>query len=220
MTNETMTKRDFLNAVIESTADENIKAFAENEIAKLDATNAKRREKQNERNEAKDAEAAMIVETFVTDEGMTASDIVAKMVEAGFERADGKAVNVQFVSAALRKAVELGLVTKNAILLVDYANQQRENGVPLEKAVLEACSLRLRPIFMTTFSTILGMMPIALGIGEGAELRQSMGVVLVGGLTTSTLLTLVIIPLIYIEFEKLKEKYYHELGENIDEVKS
>ena len=112
MTNETMTKREFLNAVIESTADENIKEFAENEIAKLDATNAKRREKQNERNEAKDAEAAMIVETFVTDENMTASDIVAKMVEAGFERADGKAVNVQFVSAALRKATELGLVTK------------------------------------------------------------------------------------------------------------
>ncbi|MDO4178623.1 MAG: efflux RND transporter permease subunit [Phascolarctobacterium sp.] len=114
----------------------------------------------------------------------------------------------------------LGLVTKNAILLVDYANQQRDNGVPLEKAVLEACSLRLRPIFMTTFSTILGMMPIALGIGEGAELRQSMGVVLVGGLTTSTMLTLVIIPLIYVEFEKFKAKHYHELGENIDEVKA
>lgn len=114
----------------------------------------------------------------------------------------------------------LGLVTKNAILLVDYANQQREKGVGIEQAVLQACSLRLRPIFMTTFSTILGMMPIALGIGEGAELRQSMGVVLVGGLTTSTLLTLVIIPLIYVEFEKFKAKHYHELGEKIDEVKA
>lgn len=107
----------------------------------------------------------------------------------------------------------LGLVTKNAILLIDYANQQRERGLPLREAVLEACSLRLRPIFMTTFSTILGMLPIALGIGEGAELRQSMGVVLVGGLTTSTLLTLVIVPLLYLLFEEWKEKHYHERGE-------
>ncbi|MGM9528611.1 MAG: efflux RND transporter permease subunit [Phascolarctobacterium sp.] len=102
----------------------------------------------------------------------------------------------------------LGLVTKNAILLLDYANQAREKGMPLKEAVLEACSLRLRPIFMTTLSTILGMLPIALGIGEGAELRQSMGVVLVGGLTTSTLLTLVVIPLIYLLFEDWKAKHY------------
>ncbi len=101
----------------------------------------------------------------------------------------------------------LGLVTKNAILLIDYANQQREHGMPLKEAVLEACSLRLRPIFMTTLSTILGMMPIALGIGAGAELRQSMGVVLVGGLTTSTMLTLVVVPLIYLLFERWKENH-------------
>ena len=100
----------------------------------------------------------------------------------------------------------LGLVTKNAILLVDYANQAREEGTPLHKAVLDACSLRLRPIFMTTLSTILAMMPIAFGIGEGAELRQSMGVVLVGGLFTSTILTLLVIPNIYILFEEWKEK--------------
>lgn len=99
----------------------------------------------------------------------------------------------------------LGLVTKNAILLIDYANQQREKGKNLKEAVLEACSLRLRPIMMTTLSTILGMMPIALGIGAGAELRQSMGVVLVGGLTTSTLLTLVVVPLIYLLAEGWKE---------------
>ena len=99
----------------------------------------------------------------------------------------------------------LGLVTKNAILLIDYANQQREKGLPLQEAVLEACSLRLRPILMTTLSTILGMLPIALGIGAGAELRQSMGVVLIGGLTTSTLLTLVVVPLIYLLFERWKE---------------
>ena len=107
----------------------------------------------------------------------------------------------------------LGLVTKNAILLVDYANQARANGLPLREAVLEACSLRLRPIFMTTLSTILGMLPIALGIGEGAELRQSMGVVLVGGLTTSTILTLIVVPLMYLLFEEWKAKHYVERGE-------
>ncbi len=100
----------------------------------------------------------------------------------------------------------LGLVTKNAILLIDFANQQRQQGLPLREAVLEACSLRLRPIFMTTFSTILGMLPIAMGIGAGAELRQSMGVVLVGGLTTSTMLTLLVVPLIYLLIEGWKEK--------------
>lgn len=107
----------------------------------------------------------------------------------------------------------LGLVTKNAILLIDYANQQRERGLDIQSAVLEACSLRLRPILMTTLSTILSMLPIALGIGEGAELRQSMGVVLIGGLTTSTLLTLVVVPLIYLLFEEWKAKNYVQRGE-------
>ena len=107
----------------------------------------------------------------------------------------------------------LGLVTKNAILLIDYANQEREKGMSIREAVLMACSLRLRPILMTTLSTILGMLPIALGIGEGAELRQSMGVVLIGGLTTSTLLTLVVVPLIYLLFEEWKAKNYVQRGE-------
>ncbi|WP_405383951.1 efflux RND transporter permease subunit, partial [Phascolarctobacterium sp.] len=92
-------------------------------------------------------------------------------------------------------------------------NQAREKGMPLKEATLEACSLRLRPIFMTTWSTVLGMLPIALGIGEGAELRQSMGVVLVGGLTTSTLLTLVVVPLMYMLFEDWKAKHYVAKGE-------
>ena len=100
----------------------------------------------------------------------------------------------------------LGLVTKNAILLIDYANQARDRGIGIRDAILEACSLRLRPILMTTLSTLLGMLPVALGIGEGAELRQSMGVVLIGGLTTSTLLTLVVVPLIYMMAEEYREK--------------
>ena len=93
------------------------------------------------------------------------------------------------------------LVTKNAILLVDYANKARAKGTEIKEAVLEACSLRLRPILMTTLATILGMLPIALGIGAGAELRQSMGIVLIGGLFTSTILTLVVVPLVYILVE-------------------
>lgn len=104
----------------------------------------------------------------------------------------------------------LGLVTKNAILLVDCANQGRERGLPLREALVEACALRIRPIFMTTLSTILGMLPIALGLGAGAELRQSMGVVLVGGLTTSTILTLVVVPLLYLLTEEWKEKRLHK----------
>ena len=100
--------------------------------------------------------------------------------------------------------------TKNAILLVDYANQARAKGMPLREALREACALRIRPIFMTTLSTILGMLPIALGLGAGAELRQSMGVVLVGGLTTSTLLTLVVVPLLYLLSEEWKEKHLHK----------
>lgn len=106
----------------------------------------------------------------------------------------------------------LGLVTKNAILLVDYTNQARDRGLDIIPAIKEACSLRLRPIFMTTFSTILGMLPIALGWGAGAELRQSMGVVLIGGLITSTILTLVIVPLVYYLIEKriTRKNYMNE----------
>ena len=100
----------------------------------------------------------------------------------------------------------MGLVTKNAILLVDYTNQAREEGKSIREALIEAGSLRLRPILMTTLSTILGMLPIALGIGAGAELRQSMGVVLVGGLITSTMLTLIVVPLVYLVIAEWREQ--------------
>ena len=104
-------------------------------------------------------------------------------------------------------AMLLGLVTKTAILLVDYTNQARERGLSIRDALRDACSLRLRPIMMTTLSTILGIVPIALGLGAGAELRQSMGVVIVGGLISSTILTLVVVPLVYMVFEEFKEKH-------------
>lgn len=98
----------------------------------------------------------------------------------------------------------MGLVTKNAILLVDYTNQLRAGGMAIKEALVQAGSVRLRPILMTTMAMIFGMLPVALGIGAGAELRSSMGVTLVGGLITSTLLTLVIVPLVYLLVDKMQ----------------
>jgi multidrug efflux pump subunit AcrB len=88
----------------------------------------------------------------------------------------------------------LGLLDKNALLLVDYANQLRQKGMSRQKAILETGTVRLRPILMTTFSTILGMLPIALGWGAGAELRQPMAVAIIGGLLTSSILSLIFVP--------------------------
>ena len=91
----------------------------------------------------------------------------------------------------------LGLLDKNAILLLDYANQLRNSGIGRTEAILKTGVIRLRPIVMTTFSTILGMLPIALGWGAGAELRQPMAVGIIGGLITSSLLSLIVVPVLY-----------------------
>jgi HAE1 family hydrophobic/amphiphilic exporter-1 len=98
----------------------------------------------------------------------------------------------------------MGLVTKTSILLVDHTIQLREEGVPIIEALIRSGSVRLRPILMTTLSTILGMLPLALGIGAGAELRQSMAVAVVGGLITSSLLTLVVVPLAYYMIDRFQ----------------
>ncbi len=90
-----------------------------------------------------------------------------------------------------------GIANKNAILIVDYINQSRERGLPLHAAILEACPIRLRPILMTSASTVLGMMPIALGFGAGSELRAPMAIAVIGGLITSTLLSLIFVPVTY-----------------------
>lgn len=91
----------------------------------------------------------------------------------------------------------MGLVTKNAILLIDFVKQQREKGVPMFEAVLIAGPVRLRPILMTTFATVFGMLPLALGIGPGAEMRAPMARAAIGGVISSTLLTLVVVPVVY-----------------------
>lgn len=103
----------------------------------------------------------------------------------------------------------IGLVAKTSILIVEYANQRRARGRPLEDAVVEASRIRLRPILMTTFATICGVLPIALGLGAGAESRMPLGVAVVGGLVFSTFLTLFVVPVFYsvlARFQRVKEK--------------
>ena len=91
----------------------------------------------------------------------------------------------------------IGLVTKNSILIVEYANQRRGRGEELFEAVVGAARTRLRPILMTTFATVFGVLPIALGLGAGAESRKPLGAVVVGGLLFSTFLTLFLVPVVY-----------------------
>jgi HAE1 family hydrophobic/amphiphilic exporter-1 len=91
----------------------------------------------------------------------------------------------------------MGLVTKNAILLVDYTITLRKRGMTREEALLKAGPVRLRPIMMTTAAMVFGMLPTALKIGEGSESRAPMAIAVIGGLITSTLLTLVVIPVVY-----------------------
>ena len=91
----------------------------------------------------------------------------------------------------------MGIVAKNAILLIDFAKWSHEKGMPLREALIEAGAIRLRPILMTTFALIAGMIPVALGRGEGAQFRAPMGVAVIGGVITSTLLTLLVIPTVY-----------------------
>jgi len=98
----------------------------------------------------------------------------------------------------------MGLVTKNAILLVDNANQRRQKGVPVREALIEAGAVRLRPILMTTLAMIFGMLPVALALGEGSEFRAGMAITVIGGLITSTLLTLLVVPAVYSSFESAR----------------
>ena len=100
----------------------------------------------------------------------------------------------------------MGLVKKNSILLVDYTNTLRERGMSRREAILEAGPVRLRPILMTTLAMIFGMLPVAIGVGEGAETRAPMGISVIGGLLTSLFLTLLVVPVAYDLFDDLKER--------------
>jgi multidrug efflux pump len=97
----------------------------------------------------------------------------------------------------------LGLVTKNSILLVEFANQRRALGISAVEAMRQAGAVRLRPILMTALSTIIGIVPIALGLGAGAESRRPLGVAVVGGMLSSTFLTLYLVPAFYVMIDRL-----------------
>ena len=101
----------------------------------------------------------------------------------------------------------MGLVTKNAILLVDFANRARRGGASLHDALLQAGQVRLRPIMMTTAAMIGGMLPLAMGLGEGGETQAPMGRAIIGGVITSTLLTLVVVPVLYTYLDALTERH-------------
>jgi len=106
----------------------------------------------------------------------------------------------------------MGLVTKNAILLIDFTKQQRALGVERNEALQKAALTRLRPITMTSLAMIFGMVPLALALGPGAEGRAPMAHAIIGGLITSTLLTLVVVPVIYTLLDDLKNKVYSMRG--------
>ncbi|MBK7351923.1 MAG: efflux RND transporter permease subunit [Gemmatimonadetes bacterium] len=106
----------------------------------------------------------------------------------------------------------IGLVTKNSILLVEYANQLKERGMATLDAVVEAARIRLRPILMTSVSTIMGALPIALGLGAGSISRRPLGYAIAGGILVSTLLTLYVVPVVYTIFDRAMTREHHDLG--------
>ncbi|MES1978638.1 MAG: efflux RND transporter permease subunit [Pseudomonadota bacterium] len=113
----------------------------------------------------------------------------------------------------------IGIVKKNAILIIDFAiDAERSRGLSAVEAVREACMLRFRPILMTTLAAILGALPLAIGFGEGAELRRPLGIAIIGGLIASQLLTLLTTPVVYVLMDKLRRpgKTEHLLGRHAD----
>ena len=124
----------------------------------------------------------------------------------------GAVIGLKILGVSLSVVVFLGMITlvgivvNNAIVLVDYTNTLRERGLPLGEAITTAGRVRLRPILMTTATTVLGLLPMALGLGDGAEIRTPMALTIVFGLTTSTLLTLLVIPTMYYLVERARAK--------------
>jgi HAE1 family hydrophobic/amphiphilic exporter-1 len=106
----------------------------------------------------------------------------------------------------------VGLVTKNAIILIDKVNQLREAGVAKRDALVQGAQSRLRPIIMTTLCTLFGFLPLALAFGEGAEVRSPMAITVIGGLLVSTLLTLLVIPVVYDLLDRKPDEHYARRG--------
>ena len=120
--------------------------------------------------------------------------------------------NMQFTIIALIGVFLLiGIVKKNAIMIIDFALEaERSRGITALEAVREACLLRFRPILMTTMAAALGALPLAIGFGQGSELRQPLGVAIIGGLVASQLLTLLTTPVVYVLLDKLRSRSPNE----------
>lgn len=112
------------------------------------------------------------------------------------------------VSAIIGMILLVGIVVSNAIVLVDYINKRRERGEGREEAIENAGPIRLRPIVMTSLATVLGLIPMALGLGEGSETMAPMAIVVVFGMVLSTLSTLLLVPVIYTIFEDIRHKRF------------
>ena len=121
------------------------------------------------------------------------------------------------VTALIGVIILSGIVVNNGIVLIDYINTLRKEGKDRKEAILQAGPVRLRPILMTTLTTVLGLIPITLGIGEGAELMAPLGSVVIGGLSLSTILTLVLVPVIYTLFDDLSESVKERLRKKSSE---
>ena len=118
-------------------------------------------------------------------------------------RATGTSLNLYSMIGLI---LLMGIVKKNSILLVDFANQRRREGLELREALLEACPIRLRPILMTSISTVAAAVPPALALGPGAETRIPMAIVVIGGVLVSTLLTLFVVPCAYSLMARLERR--------------
>jgi multidrug efflux pump len=112
----------------------------------------------------------------------------------------------------------IGIVQKNAIMMIDFAlDAERKDGKPPQEAIYQACLLRFRPIMMTTMAAMLGGLPLALGSGTGAELRQPLGISIVGGLVISQILTLYTTPVVYLAFSRLSLRLgRHRMGNPVE----
>jgi multidrug efflux pump len=117
-----------------------------------------------------------------------------------------KAVGMEFSIIALIGVILLiGIVKKNAIMMIDFAIQvERNEGKSPERAIFEACVLRFRPIMMTTMAALLGAVPLAIGFGDGSEMRRPLGISIVGGLILSQMLTLYTTPVVYLYLDRLR----------------